>query len=53
VTSSANRYVGCELREANVTMFLVNLVNPTWDYVSNSPWVALGKARALEVELGG
>jgi hypothetical protein len=31
-------YVGCELREATTTMFLVNLVNPTWDYVVNSPW---------------
>jgi hypothetical protein len=46
-------HVGCELREATVTMFLVNLMNPMWDYVSNSPWVSLGKDTALEGELGG
>jgi hypothetical protein len=46
-------YLGCELREATVTMFHVNFVNPRWDFVANSPWVALGKVEALEGELGG
>jgi hypothetical protein len=48
-----SRYVGCELREATATLFPMNLVNPRWDFVANSPWVSLGKVGALEGELGG
>jgi len=28
-------------------------VNPRWDFVANSPWVALGKVESLEGESGG
>jgi hypothetical protein len=44
-------YVGCELREPTVTMFHVNLVNPRWDSVANSPW-AVGEGRSPRGGIG-